>query len=79
MVYITSLPYMNAVARKAYLPKEVAIPDPEHPGKMKKLQPGHGNLAFIMATTPAEVIHVATNTKNCSADGKYRYLYHNIR
>lgn len=79
MVYITSLPYMNAVARKAYLPKEVIIPDPEHPGKMKKLQPGHGNLAFIMATTPAEVIHVATNTKNCSADGKYRYLYHNIR
>ena len=30
MVYITSLPYMNAVARKAYLPKEVIIPDPEH-------------------------------------------------
>ena len=35
MVYITSLPYMNAVARKAYLPKEVIIPDPENPGKMK--------------------------------------------
>lgn len=58
MVYITSLPYMNAVSRKAYLPKEVELP-----GVKKKA--GRGNLAFIMATTPAEVIHVIDRPKNC--------------
>ena len=72
MVYITSLPYMNAVSRKAYLPKEVELP-----GVKKKA--GRGNLAFIMATTPAEVIHVIDRPKNCMPSTNYKYLYHNLR
>lgn len=72
MVYITSLPYMNAVSRKAYLPKEVELP-----GVKKKS--GRGNLAFIMATTPAEVIHVIDRPKNCMPSTNYKYLYHNLR
>lgn len=72
MVYITSLPYMNAVSRKAYLPKEVELPG-------VKKQAGRGNLAFIMATTPAEVIHVIDRPKNCMPSTNYKYLYHNLR
>ena len=71
MVYITSLPYMNATPRKAYLPKEVTLPG-------VKPMSGHGNLAFIMATTPAEVIHVIDRPKNCMAGTYYKYLYHNL-
>lgn len=72
MIYITSLPYMNATPRKAYLPKEVTLPG-------VKPMSGHGNLAFIMATTPAEVIHVIDRPKNCMAGTYYKYLYHNLR